>query len=208
MKNTGRDLGLGHEAHPLLGHRVRDIASGTKGQLMAVVREEVATRTGPRWTRRAYIRPEAANYRPPWATLNPSKRPDRFAPGDGGPRGAPPSVGMRTVGLDTSKGSVTRATDPFGRRGRRASGVRPGRSQPEPLAALLVEMAERLIVTAEGAPLAALRAAGMLKRIAARVGREAAGVLCDDGLAREAVATGLGTTYSKALVMLLAAQDR
>ncbi|MGW7327752.1 hypothetical protein ACWGIU_03875 [Streptomyces sp. NPDC054840] len=53
MKNTGRDLGLGPEEHPLLGHRVRDIASGTEGELMAVVREEAATHTGPRWTRRA-----------------------------------------------------------------------------------------------------------------------------------------------------------
>ncbi|MFF3087673.1 hypothetical protein ACFVRB_21865 [Streptomyces nojiriensis] len=48
----------------------------------------------------------------------------------------------------------------------------------------------------------------MLERIAARVGREAAGALCDDGLSAEAVATGLGTSYSKALVMLLTAQDR
>ncbi|WP_406739526.1 hypothetical protein OG365_39760 (plasmid) [Streptomyces sp. NBC_00853] len=79
---------------------------------------------------------------------------------------------------------------------------------PETLDALLVEMAERLTATAEDAPLAALRAAGVLERIASRVGREAAGVLCDDGLSAEAVATGLGTTYSKALVMLLAAQDR
>lgn len=53
------DLGYGHEDHPLLGHRVRDIASGTEGKLMAVVREEVPTHRGPRWTRRAYIRPEA-----------------------------------------------------------------------------------------------------------------------------------------------------
>ncbi|MFE1877330.1 hypothetical protein ACFW9N_41885 [Streptomyces sp. NPDC059496] len=79
---------------------------------------------------------------------------------------------------------------------------------PEPLAALLVKMAERLTVTAEDAPLAALRAAGVLERIAARVGREAAGALREDGLSAEAVATGLGTSYSKALFMLLAAQDR
>ncbi|MEU9087237.1 hypothetical protein [Streptomyces sp. NPDC048357] len=79
---------------------------------------------------------------------------------------------------------------------------------PEPLAALLVEMAERLAATAADAPLAALRAAGVLERIAARVGRETAGALCDDGLSAEAVATALGTTRSKALVMLLTAQDR
>ncbi|MFG2233607.1 hypothetical protein ACGFNX_27050 [Streptomyces sp. NPDC048723] len=57
-------------------------------------------------------------------------------------------------------------------------------------------------------PLSALRAAGVLERIAARVGREAAGALCGDGLSAEAVATGLGTTYSKALVMLPTEQDR
>ncbi|MFF4010667.1 hypothetical protein [Streptomyces sp. NPDC001717] len=57
--NTSPDIGFGHEAHPLLGHLVRDVASGTEGLLMAVVLEEVATHTGPRWTRRAYIRPEA-----------------------------------------------------------------------------------------------------------------------------------------------------
>ncbi|MER6200454.1 hypothetical protein ABT234_24195 [Streptomyces sp. NPDC001586] len=45
-------------------------------------------------------------------------------------------------------------------------------------------------------------------RIAARVGREAAGALCDDGLSAEAVATALGTTRSKALVLLLTAQER
>ncbi|MFG2489126.1 MULTISPECIES: hypothetical protein [Streptomyces] len=70
MKNTGRDLGLGHEEHPLLGHRVRDIASGTEGEPMAVVREEVATHTGPRWTRRAYIRPEAGGRELPTALGN------------------------------------------------------------------------------------------------------------------------------------------
>ncbi|MBT2478179.1 hypothetical protein [Streptomyces sp. ISL-94] len=52
-------LGFGHEAHPLLGCLVRDLASGTEGRLMAVVLEEVDTHAGPRWTRRAYIRPVA-----------------------------------------------------------------------------------------------------------------------------------------------------
>ncbi|WP_245240155.1 hypothetical protein [Streptomyces erythrochromogenes] len=79
---------------------------------------------------------------------------------------------------------------------------------PEPLSALLVEITEQLTSTTADAPLAALRAVGMLERIAARVGREAAGALAEDGLSAEAVATGLGTTRSKALVLLLAAQDR
>ncbi|MFE9934275.1 hypothetical protein [Streptomyces sp. NPDC005533] len=57
MKITA--LGFGHEEHPLLGWRVRDVASGTEGNLMAVVLEETVTRSGPRWTRRAYIRPVA-----------------------------------------------------------------------------------------------------------------------------------------------------
>ncbi|MFB6584022.1 hypothetical protein ACFCYC_42610 [Streptomyces sp. NPDC056402] len=78
---------------------------------------------------------------------------------------------------------------------------------PEPLAALLVEVAEQLTATTEDAPLAALRAIGVLERIAARVGREAACVLAEDGVSAEAVATGLGTTCSKALMLLLAARD-
>ncbi|MET9323659.1 hypothetical protein ABZX75_26270 [Streptomyces sp. NPDC003038] len=78
---------------------------------------------------------------------------------------------------------------------------------PERLAALLVETAEQLTATVADAPLAALRAAGVLERIAARVGREAVGALCDDGMPAEVVATALGTTRSKALVLLLTAQD-
>ncbi|MCX4804489.1 hypothetical protein OG594_23115 [Streptomyces sp. NBC_01214] len=56
--------------------------------------------------------------------------------------------------------------------------------------------------------MAALRAAGVLVRIAAREGRTAAGALGDDGVSAEAVAGALGTTRSKALVLLLTAQDR
>ncbi|MFB6561912.1 hypothetical protein ACFCYH_24065 [Streptomyces sp. NPDC056400] len=78
---------------------------------------------------------------------------------------------------------------------------------PETLAALLGAVAEQLTVTAADAPLAALRAAGVLERIAAGVGRTAVGALRDDGLSAESVATALGTTYSKALVLLLSAQD-
>ncbi|MEU7603390.1 hypothetical protein AB0B78_39270 [Streptomyces sp. NPDC040724] len=48
----------------------------------------------------------------------------------------------------------------------------------------------------------------MLERIAARVGREAPGALCDGGVSAETIATALGNTRSKALVLLLAAQDR
>ncbi|WP_327388184.1 MULTISPECIES: hypothetical protein [unclassified Streptomyces] len=79
---------------------------------------------------------------------------------------------------------------------------------PEPLAALLVEITERLTATTEDALLAALRAVGMLERIATRARREAAGALAEDGMSAEAVATGLGTTHSKALMLLLTAQDR
>ncbi|MFI7179735.1 hypothetical protein [Streptomyces spororaveus] len=78
---------------------------------------------------------------------------------------------------------------------------------PEPLAALLVEVAEQLTATTADAPLAALRAVGVLERIAARVGREAARELADGGVSAEAVATGLGTTRSKALMFLLTARD-
>lgn len=52
-------LGFGHEKHPPPGRRVRDLASGTEGELMAVVREEVATHTGRCRPRRACIRPES-----------------------------------------------------------------------------------------------------------------------------------------------------
>ncbi|MCX4960273.1 hypothetical protein [Streptomyces virginiae] len=78
---------------------------------------------------------------------------------------------------------------------------------PERLAELLVEMAEQLAATVADAPLAALRAAGVLERIGARVSRETAGALCDDGMSAEAVATALGTARSKTVVLLLTAQD-
>ncbi|MEJ8646132.1 hypothetical protein WKI68_42640 [Streptomyces sp. MS1.HAVA.3] len=67
---------------------------------------------------------------------------------------------------------------------------------PERPAALLVEMAGQLAATAANVPLAALSAAGVLERIAARVGREAAGALCDDGMPAEAVATALSGSRS------------
>ncbi|WP_406364786.1 hypothetical protein [Streptomyces sp. NBC_01546] len=79
---------------------------------------------------------------------------------------------------------------------------------PERLAGLLAEVAGQLTATAAIAPLAAMRAGGVLERIAARVSRETAGALRDDGMPAEAVATALGTTRSKALVLLLTAQDR
>ncbi|MFD5414946.1 hypothetical protein [Streptomyces nojiriensis] len=79
---------------------------------------------------------------------------------------------------------------------------------PEPLAALLAAMAGHLTATAEDAPLAALRAAGVLERLAARAGRTAARALCDDDTSAEAVATALGTTRSKAQFLLLTARDR
>ncbi|MGR4880679.1 hypothetical protein ACIPUC_14895 [Streptomyces sp. LARHCF249] len=69
MKKTA-GLGLGHEDHPLLGRRVRDAASGTEGELMAVVLEAVSTHTGPRWTRRADIRPETCGRDLPTAVSN------------------------------------------------------------------------------------------------------------------------------------------
>ncbi|MEU7729680.1 hypothetical protein AB0B78_31265 [Streptomyces sp. NPDC040724] len=78
---------------------------------------------------------------------------------------------------------------------------------PEPLAALLVEIADQLNTTAVDTPLAALRAAGVLERITTRVGRAAAGML-DADVSTETVATALGTTRSKALILLLTAQDR
>ncbi|MFI8105476.1 hypothetical protein [Streptomyces sp. NPDC086023] len=61
---------FGHERHPWLGRRVRDIASGTEGRLMAVVREEIATHTGTHEARRAYIRPEAGGRELPTSPEN------------------------------------------------------------------------------------------------------------------------------------------
>ncbi|WP_405526434.1 hypothetical protein OG592_02720 [Streptomyces avidinii] len=63
-----------------------------------------------------------------------------------------------------------------------------------PLPALLAEMAGQLTATATAEPLSALRAAGVLERIAARVSWETAGTLRDDGMSAEAVATALGIT--------------
>ncbi|WP_030156047.1 hypothetical protein [Streptomyces sp. NRRL S-244] len=45
--------------HRLLGRRVRDIASGTDGELMAVINENVSDSGAERWTRLAYIRDAA-----------------------------------------------------------------------------------------------------------------------------------------------------
>ncbi|MFD3511361.1 hypothetical protein [Nocardia sp. NPDC058666] len=47
----------------------------------------------------------------------------------------------------------------------------------------------------------------MLERIATLVGREAAGALRDDNTSAQTLATALGTTRSKAQIMLLTAQD-
>ncbi|WP_328930577.1 hypothetical protein OG429_40245 (plasmid) [Streptomyces sp. NBC_00190] len=50
-------LGFGHDEHPLLGRRVRDIASGTEGELMAVTNENVSDNVlYERWVELAYIR--------------------------------------------------------------------------------------------------------------------------------------------------------
>ncbi|MFD9378825.1 hypothetical protein ACFWBH_25380 [Streptomyces sp. NPDC059999] len=45
--------------HRLLHRRVRDIASGTEGELMAVVNENVAGNGVERWVRLAYIRDQS-----------------------------------------------------------------------------------------------------------------------------------------------------
>ncbi|WP_327258203.1 hypothetical protein [Streptomyces sp. NBC_01244] len=48
---------FGHEPAPRIGKRVRDIASGSEGQLMAVVQEEVPNYEGrPMTVWLAYIR--------------------------------------------------------------------------------------------------------------------------------------------------------
>lgn len=42
--------------HPLLRRRVRDVASGIEGELMAVINEDVSTSLRPYWVELAYIR--------------------------------------------------------------------------------------------------------------------------------------------------------
>ncbi|MCX5016552.1 hypothetical protein OG765_37145 [Streptomyces sp. NBC_00555] len=42
--------------HPLLRRRVRDIASGAEGELMAVVNENVSSTAIERWVELAYVR--------------------------------------------------------------------------------------------------------------------------------------------------------
>ncbi|MFB7175050.1 hypothetical protein ACFCYM_30110 [Streptomyces sp. NPDC056254] len=42
--------------HPLLRQRVRDVASGVEGELMAVINEDVSTSVHPHWVELAYVR--------------------------------------------------------------------------------------------------------------------------------------------------------
>ncbi|MFG2991678.1 hypothetical protein ACGFZK_20695 [Streptomyces sp. NPDC048257] len=79
---------------------------------------------------------------------------------------------------------------------------------PGELAALLAAVAEQLDAAAADTPLAALRAAAVLERIATHVGREAAGTLHDTDMPAETLATALGTTRSQALILLLTARNR
>ncbi|MFI5621716.1 hypothetical protein [Streptomyces sp. NPDC051567] len=56
--------------HPLLGHRVRDIASGLIGELTSVVREEIPMHRGTCQADLAYIRPDAGGTELPTAISN------------------------------------------------------------------------------------------------------------------------------------------
>jgi hypothetical protein len=60
----GRDLGLAHESHALLGRLVLDTRSGRIGILRAVVWEKPAY--GRRRRRRAWLRPEGGGVE--WTT--------------------------------------------------------------------------------------------------------------------------------------------
>ncbi|MFF4013420.1 hypothetical protein, partial [Streptomyces sp. NPDC001717] len=42
--------------HPLLRRRVRDVASGVEGELMAVINEDVSNSIKPHWMELAYVR--------------------------------------------------------------------------------------------------------------------------------------------------------
>lgn len=57
--SVGQDLGLGHQAHPLLGRRVVD-HTGRTGVLRAIAPEQVTGLGGrPRTVMRAWLAPEA-----------------------------------------------------------------------------------------------------------------------------------------------------
>ncbi|MFD0355048.1 hypothetical protein ACFVHW_15135 [Streptomyces sp. NPDC127110] len=45
-----------YQPHPLLRKRVRDIASGVEGELMAVITENVSSTGTERWMDLAYVR--------------------------------------------------------------------------------------------------------------------------------------------------------
>lgn len=80
---------------------------------------------------------------------------------------------------------------------------------PEPVAATLAVLEEQLAALAEGGPVAALRVAAALERLAADVGRQAACAIDvgDDADAGEhswaALATGLGLTETEARTRML-----
>ncbi|MFJ5548039.1 hypothetical protein [Streptomyces sp. NPDC093225] len=74
---------------------------------------------------------------------------------------------------------------------------------PEPLAGLLLDLSDELGDVVADAPLAALRAVGILRRIIAEAADEAAEAVHDSGASTESVAAALGTTPSEAFGLLL-----
>ncbi|MFE3582265.1 hypothetical protein [Streptomyces vinaceus] len=69
--NTADVSSFFHEDHPWIGKRVRDIPTGTEGELKAVVHEPKKDHMGRvRNVRLAYIRPEHGGLELPTAATN------------------------------------------------------------------------------------------------------------------------------------------
>ncbi|MFF3016496.1 hypothetical protein [Streptomyces sp. NPDC057939] len=68
--------------HRLLRHRVRDVASGVEGELMAVINENVSDTAVERWMELAYIRAESGReFTTSVANLAPAADPPQAARG-------------------------------------------------------------------------------------------------------------------------------
>ncbi|MEV7420639.1 hypothetical protein [Streptomyces sp. NPDC089919] len=78
---------------------------------------------------------------------------------------------------------------------------------PPTLDNLLQRLTDHLESMTGDAPLAALRAAAVLERVAAQITEDAADILSDGSMTAEQLATALGTTETKAMMILLRGRD-
>ncbi|MDT0266108.1 hypothetical protein RM844_07340 [Streptomyces sp. DSM 44915] len=78
MTGAGRNLGIGHEHHPLLHTLVRDAETGLIGVLCGITRHPATVEPGTRITvRRAWIKPPGSSREIPVSTdrLEPAAAP-------------------------------------------------------------------------------------------------------------------------------------